>query len=120
MLKTTINRLYIKGGKMNNQVLKLNNPNSYYKHRETLMRLGLEDPMSDKDERYNKIWNYIVSNNLSIKIVSNYDFTRLAPRTDDKFKFFQARVNSEKASKVQEMYEMFYELDQPMKDVLCF
>ena len=82
MLKTTINRLYIKGGKMNNQVLKLNNPNSYYKHRETLMRLGLEDPMSDKDERYNKIWNYIVSNNLSIKIVSNYDFERKAPRTE--------------------------------------
>ena len=86
---------------MNNQVLKLNNPNSYYKHRETLMRLGLEDPMSDKDERYNKIWNYIVSNNLSIKIVSNYDFTRLAPRTDDKFKFFQARVNSRGMSSKQ-------------------
>ena len=103
---------------MNQKVLKLNNPNSYYKHREALVRLGLEDPMSDKDERYNKIWNYIVSNNLSIKIVSNYDFTRLAPRTDDKFKFFQARVNSEKASKVQEMYEMFYELDQPMKRVI--
>ncbi len=100
---------------MQNKVVKLNT--SYYvQHAQSLVQLGMNDLTTDTDVRQRKVWDYIKENNLTVRIEVGYDFeNKLGPRSSPNYKYFQARHDCEKPEKIEELYEMFYTLGEPMK-----
>tara|TARA_Y100001970_G_C14250663_1_gene871567 strand:+ start:1346 stop:2521 length:1176 start_codon:yes stop_codon:yes gene_type:complete len=104
-----------------NTNLRIQNTADYYTaKRNMLTELGLRDPATDSDDpRQRLMWNYIVSNNLTIDIKSSFDFVaNLADHSSLYYKYFQARVACENEERIQSLYEEFYESNIPMERVI--
>ena len=98
----------------------INLSTSYFvQHSQALVQLGMNDPSTDTDERQRAIWDYIKEEELPIRLQTNYDFeSNLGARTNNNYRFFQARANTEKQEKIDELYEIFYVFEDIMKRVI--
>ena len=83
----------------------------------TIANSGYNNPATDSDIRQKEIWEYIIKNNLPVRIVHGYDFTNMAPQDNEYYKYFQARRGSENKEVVDQYFKEFYEDNEPMKRI---
>jgi len=103
---------------MNNKVLKFKtNQDSteasirdYSTNAELIMQKGHISPPLDKgDRRYREMWEYIVENNLGVRIVSDIDYeTDIYSSTSPYAPYFQIREGSENDDVVDDLMDQFY------------
>ena len=81
--------------------------------------LGYNSPDKDTDLRQRKIWEYIMENNLTVTIHTDYDFrSNLADRDVGTYEITQTRESCEDDEKVEWLYSEIYERHQRQKRVI--
>ena len=91
-------------------------PVEYYDNAtRSIVTAGHNDISSDTDDRQKKMWNMIVSHNLSIRVEENFDFQKnLAVPSDEYYGIAQSRSKDINNETLSDLYEDIYVLKKRM------
>lgn len=95
----------------------LNSSKQYRLVTEQIAGSGHITPAYDEgDKRYREMWEYFVSNNLSLAVKNNIDFINdLASSSSPYSSYFQIRVETENEEIIEDYFQQFYVKDISMQ-----
>lgn len=84
---------------------------------EMIKKAGYQVPKFDEgDSRQRELWQYIEDHSLDVVLRENIDYVNdIAERTNEFYRHFQPRANSENVSRINQLHETFYDLKVRMK-----